>query len=531
MSSIRASLYLKHFNKEYSPEILEFANKLFPDYIFTWREGKQQYGYCTACKNEFKTEGLHHKYIVICPKCKEEVTVQSSGISRTRMINQVYFIYYEKSAVDPEAIVARGIYGVEDFTVKDFKSVEPKLIDKTLYVFKIGESVMLSRYTYYDEIQRKMHAAGWDNFETSTTIYSELHTWQLYNQTRGISAYSIDSIERAVEGTPFQYSCWQSYNDEGAVKFFDLFSKYPRTVEYLTKLGFKRLIEAKLTGAPTYGAVNWKGKTVFKMLRINRADLKLLRNSGISVDSPLFLRLYQMNKKDKKGYTIQELKEVEKVLTYVYPRDIPLLTKYSTLRKTFNYLKKQYEKGNDLNVRRHFYSLSDTLVNYRDYLRDCMTLEMDLKNERVLFPKDLYTAHQITIAQVKVKENEKLEFSFKVRYETLSKKYRFEYGGLIIRPVKSVRELIEEGKALHHCVGTYAERHASGYCSIFLIRKATDPDQPYYTLELFGDRIIQTRGMNNCSTTPEIDEFLKVWTEEKIFQKKKGQKVKITVPA
>ena len=58
---------------------------------------------------------------------------------------------------------------------------------------------------------------------------------------------SRDSIKKAVKGTPFQYSTYDSYIDGDMVKFFSLYARYP-CVEYLTKFGMSELVEAKLIG-------------------------------------------------------------------------------------------------------------------------------------------------------------------------------------------------------------------------------------------------------------------------------------------
>ena len=77
-----------------------------------------------------------------------------------------------------------------------------------------------------------------------------------------------------------------------------------------------------------------------------------------------------------------------------------------------------------------------------------------------------------------------------------------------------MQEIIDEGKALCHCVGGYAERHAKGKLHIMFIRKADKPDVPFYTVEvdLFG-KIVQVRGQRNCKTTPEVDAFIEAYKE------------------
>jgi len=57
---------LSHIPKKLTPEIEKFAIDVvfkYQRYIFTTRQGKQQYGYCTYCQNDFPTTGLRHNKI------------------------------------------------------------------------------------------------------------------------------------------------------------------------------------------------------------------------------------------------------------------------------------------------------------------------------------------------------------------------------------------------------------------------------------------------------------------------------------
>ena len=92
----------------------------------------------------------------------------------------------------------------------------------------------------------------------------------------------------------------------------------------------------------------------------------------------------------------------------------------------------------------------------------------------------------------------------------------FELNGLLIRPCQNETELIREGKDLHHCVATYAKRHAEGKTAILFIRQAKAPDKPFFTLE-FDEKnlaVVQNRGLRNCDRTPEVTAFEKAWLEQ-----------------
>ena len=76
-----------------------------------------------------------------------------------------------------------------------------------------------------------------------------------------------------------------------------------------------------------------------------------------------------------------------------------------------------------------------------------------------------------------------------------------------------VRVVAVEGNALHHCVGTYGKKHANGSTAIFFIRRASRPNEPWYTLELDEKKleVRQNRGKHNCARVPEVQAFENKW--------------------
>jgi hypothetical protein len=504
-----------HFSTELSQEIVEYAIEIpfkSSRYIFTWKNGKQQHGYCTHCKNEFETQDLKHKSTSSCPICHSKCVVQASGISRKYMVDEVYFVYYEKSKANPNAITARGIYALRDYRF-DFRSVDTMFQTKALYVFEQGNSRMVHRpHVYFSHIEGMAYVSNWNS---KKNVLSELNT----SMANKPSYCSYDSIKEAVKGTPFQYSTWERYLSGDLVQFFDLYSKYP-CIEYLTKLGMESLVEAKLYGHKTFGAINWNGKTLQKVVRLSKPDLKEIRDTKISI-GPLALRLFQLSKRDKSNLTLEEIYEIVQGYGSQF-EDLQIILKHTTLGKSNNYITKQFKKDLDKKI---FYHEFQVLQMWRDYIKDCNRLGMDLNQESILFPSNLHRAHQNTIKQVKIKEDAEITRKIQLRKKFLEG-YCFEYAGLIIRPAADSKELIEEGKALHHCVGTYANRYAKGETNLFVIRRVSEPDKPFYTMEIKDNNIQQTRGLKNCAPTKEVQAFIEVFTTERLIPKPKKQKTK-----
>lgn len=497
--------FSQHFSTQISKEMVDFVENVvlkWSRYIFTYRVGKKQYGYCTHCKSDFQTGCFKHGSRVNCPVCESACKVRASGRGRKTMIDDAYFVFYEKSAINPEAITARGIYVVRDYRF-DFRKTETEFATKAMYLFEPGNSMAYHRYLYYSETKGMCYVGNWDR---TKTVRSENNS----SMANKASYCSYDSIKKTVKGTPFQYSTWETYKDGDMVQFFDLFSKYP-CIEYLTKLGFSELVSAKLHGHHTYSAVNWNGKSPLQVLRVSKQELHELKSSGIKI-GPLALKLFQISRKDKSNLSFREIYEI--VQTYgSHLKDLQKILKFTTLRRVHNYIQKQHTKkyGN----RKYGNMAYQVLHTWRDYLADCIDLEMDVTQDNILFPSDLDKAHQDTLVKIKHLENQMLDMKIQRRMSVLHK-YCFEAFGLIIRPALSTKELIQEGNALSHCVGRYAKDYASGKTNILVIRKAEALDKPFYTMEVRGNKIMQTQGFKNRRPDETVAKFIAAFEEEKL---------------
>jgi len=508
--------YTDHFSEEISDGIKKYAIDeafKFSRYIFTRKDKQQQYGYCTHCEAEFKTYSLRHLEETICPSCKSKVTVESSGMGRKYMIDNVYFVYYEKSVKDPNVIVARGIHAQRDYRF-DYHRVITQYFLMAMYVFDSakGESTMLEHHYYGN------------GYERTSSIFSLAGP---YAQRGARTSYSRESIEVAVKNTPYKYSTWESYYHEDMTKFFELYTKYPN-IEYLTKEGYRELVEAKLDAKLTYRTVNWKGKTIFKILKVDKQDLKLIKAKKINLTFS-FLKIFHDAKKRNWNLTIEETISVADEYLNYYDSLLNAL-KYSSMKKLINYFSKQYNNYNISKTGKHYFGKGSVLTTFRDYITDCILLEIDTTKDQVIFPKDLFTAHQNTIKQIKMQKDERLDLLIKNRVKLLEK-YEFQCNGLTIRPAESSDELIKEGAALSHCVGTYADRYSKGETDIFFIRKVSEKDKPYYTIEVRKDKILQVHGKNNRSPSEDVAEFIKEFTSEKLTKKKVTIQNRITIPA
>lgn len=519
--------FFSHFSTEISPDLKQFVTDvalLHSRYLFTRRVRSFQFGYCTHCKEEYLIKSktaLRHGQEAICEKCKSSVKVKASGLGRSSLIDQAYVAWYEKSRVDDESITATVYLVIKDFT-GSYVNVEENYFPITMYLFQPGKAVMLRRTAYWSGFfhNRKIHYSN--AWEFRRTVHSTL--MKVYSQNASIHQ-AVSSISKAVEKTPFQYCEWgkyaKKYPHHDLVEFFGLFAKYP-CVEYLMKLGMERIVYEKISGGKTYGAINWRGKSLHKVLKLTNQDAKQWMKQKFKSDLRS-LYMYQLFKRLGYPFDMIETAYLSNLINYLqeiqsqqFQSLLPESVECPTPLQVYKYILRQ-SKNQKISAG---YLYSD----WKDYLRECNELGMDLSRENVIFPKDLQEAHRVTSQKVKMKRDAELYEKSIERAQQLDKKYRFSYNGFLIRPAASTEELFAEGKALQHCVGTYSSHYANGITDILVIRKVEESDKPFFTMQITGGNVIQCRGFKNCEMTKEVREFVDLFVMEKLSTKKRKRK-------
>ena len=522
--------YMKHFRSGLSRKITDYATDVVfkkSRYIFTTRKGKQQSGYCTHCNQSFDADKFKHNSRQTCPSCGSDCTVKSAGRGHKYLVDDAYFLYFEKSARDRQVVTARGFLAVRDYGL-EYHNIQTQYLEIARYVFKMGSSAMFTKFGWYSLLESKLISYG--DWTPRSKVFSMANQTGIANKRFFDRSYK--SLAAAVKGTPFQYSTLDQYPWADPEVFLGMYSKWP-SIEYLTKLGFDGLVANKLDGAYTYGAINWRGKDLFSVLKITKQDLQALKAAGIDPDAQ-FLAIFQISKRDGSNLSFEH---IQRICNHHYFDDrLRSILKHTTFRRAESYIEKQFKslraKADRENTKKKAYvwrpaNFSDVIQQWYDYIADCHRLEMDLKKDTVFFPRDLYRAHQNTIKQIKLKEDMELDTRIQARAADLQKRFGLTRYGMLVRPAMSTGELIAEGKALNHCVGTYAAQYANGHNIILLIRQKANPAKPFYTMEIRNGQIIQVRGKNNCSADDAVKKFIQAFKKSRLNAPDSKQKVKI----
>lgn len=150
---------------------------------------------------------------------------------------------------------------------------------------------------------------------------------------------------------------------------------------------------------------------------------------------------------------------------------------------------------------RNGYKINDATM-WCDYIDNLRFFGKDLHNAKYVCPTDLRAEHDRYVIK-KARADARLELEKQLEKEeqfrkTKAKFFGIEFtdGKISVRVLESVAEIIQEGKAMHHCVGSYHSKTDS------LILSACIDGERIETIELSLSqlKVIQSRGICNKNT-------------------------------
>ncbi len=150
---------------------------------------------------------------------------------------------------------------------------------------------------------------------------------------------------------------------------------------------------------------------------------------------------------------------------------------------------------------RNGYKISDAIL-WCDYIDFLHFFGKDLRNAKYVCPKDLHTEHD-RYMQKKAQADARQELAKQLQKEAEYRKAKEKFFGLMfsdelisVRVLESVSEIIQEGKLMHHCVGSYHNKKDSLILSACIDGKRIETVE----ISLSQLRVIQSRGVCNKNT-------------------------------
>lgn len=479
---------------------------VMPAYFFyDYKKGRKIVkGKCSSCGKDVEIAGARHNRKAACPDCGREVTMKARG-RRGNLYDRKTCQVIQKTGPDEVAIRIVKCY----YTYKTDDTPEKFIRENARLFVKNMDAKDIQCDMYYDSYGGGL-LTSWRH--GIRPVYSH---WQYNFEADQSGLVYCGNLPEALEGTPWQYcpvkAFYEHYHEEMEMwPFLSAYIQHPK-FEHLIKTGFFVLATCLAYSRYHGGVLDETQDRTHRLLGVMAEDVPFLRQLDPDFSTLNIFREYcQLNLQDRQKLLLWQIEnKVE--------RDVLKILKHMTPHKMMRYMESQYSflvlRKTKFGTAR--YSSMQALVSeYRDYLDMCVKQDYDMRNSFVLYPKDLQKSHDKVARRIKMKADAKMRRDFKAAYNSIMQRMDFEMDGMKIVYPATPDEIIAEGHALHHCVGSYVDRVAKKECIILFLRKSKEESKPFYTIEVQGREVIQVRGMKNDPPTPKVERFMKQWEKE-----------------
>lgn len=339
----------------------------------------------------------------------------------------------------------------------------------------------------------------------------------------------LSETYQELQGTAFEYCALKEYAaavyKTNPIMYLERYQHTPQ-IEMLTKMGLTDVVTELVNCR--YGIVaNENATRPDEFLGIRKECVKqLIRAKGN-------IHMLQIMKAEKRLQRIWTEEQITKLTELdLAGGQIETVIKYMSLQKLLNRIEKYAGCPYGTMCPESEERIKNTANTYIDYIGMRIALGYDMNNTVYQQPRNLRTAHdKMVLESNKEKMDERIRFveqrysNIRANYRRLRKIYYFEDDKYLIRPARSAREIVEEGRILHHCVGGngYLRKHNDGQTYILMLRFKDKAEEPYITVEINtgNSEIIQWYGEKDRK--PDKKNMQK-WLDQYLEQLRNKQK-------
>lgn len=536
-----------------SDEAREYMEKDFRSYLIyesVEGAGKTKRFTCTACGKAFKNGSAgkertitpemralwsaKHKEAYKCPYCGVEATVINSRILSTRNLDE------EKCT----CVFLKS--GRDDVWIRCF--IRSRTYEGTKYTYGFREWMRYRLSPGKAEFW-ELYNGGW-----SKGNFREAFTWNFgyYHESHDYEVYGDNFT---LEDTFLKYHSFKYY--EGvyaanlpAIKYLCWYAIHPQ-IEMLSKLGlFDVLNEMIFRNTDDKSILNWQAKKPWELFGLPKQLYDIWRSEyyGEMDVLKIFKALRGTSAKDfilsadVLKHTGQKLKEAKKLISLSRKLNFNVKDAIKYCVKSGECLAK---KKNTCCFRDY---TQEAFEMWLDYL-DMAKLTESIKTVSV-FPSNLKAAHDsFLIAANYAKEKKNLEElkrkavataapiikkfpKVEKIYKSIKNKYSYSNDKYTIIVPDGITDIVLDGMLLGHCTyrtDRYYDRISTNESYIVFLRKTSDTEMPWYTLEIEpGGTIRQKRttGDNQFEDLDEAMPFLLEWQSVVAGRLNKSDRIK-----
>lgn len=477
---------------------------VMPAYFFYdyKRGGMDIPGTCTSCGHEVRLSNVKQGNKGICPHCKRELIMKPRSRRGCCMADRETCQVIQNTGNGELLIRTIKVW----YTYRTDKPEIQIYENARQFIRQDGNDGKISVESYYYQHGRGI-LTDWKKGERPA-LFSQ---WQYHFEADTCGHLYSRNLPNELKGTVWEYCPIADFYNHfhepmQALPFLGAFLKHPR-LEHLAKVGFWNIV-SDLAYRHFPDCLDETQNRTHQILKVAAEDIRFLRELEVDIPTLKIFREYA-GLKDRRRLLCWQMEQDVK-------RDILPILKHITVHKFIRYIDSQFES---LRLRRtshgtlRYKGMQDLVSEYRDYLDMCRKMGYDMKNSFVLFPKDLQKSHDKAARRFKQRKDALVKRDFIAVYQQLSGQLDFEKDGMKIVYPATPDDVVKEGHALHHCVGSYTERVAEKECIILFLRKCSEEEKPFYTVEVRNQKAVQVRGKGNCSMTPEVKSFIAAWEQ------------------
>ena len=408
-------------------------------YIFYKRHGKQIEGVCSYCHSivSLAAGGHKHNDEVRCPHCHKKVTLKAAG--KVHDIQQTtFFVIINKIST---GLMLRRFYSCSRITHTENIIAQEKItISEDARAFIPFNGTKSKHYTPMCEGEEKV----WRYVEERD------HYWYSGGTTT-VPAFWFPLYQKGLtqelRGTPFEYSGLK----EAAKGMTRINGREidPETYLFHWKMEpmLEALVKAKLFTLAwdvCYGS--WRISSVslssskfatkqdrrlHKLLNVRKSDIKVIRKYNFNHSQLDIYRLVLGEPDAVEWVKLAKMKsdkdQNKPSPENLYPRLKKCIEVFGvkvTRRIVFDYLPTQMTET--------YSNIELMLSDWLDYTEECRTLQYNMEDTMVLYPKKLLHSHSITSRKIEKRKTMMVDKQIRHRYKSDRPKYEYRSGDYMV---------------------------------------------------------------------------------------------------
>lgn len=460
----------------------------FMDHAVGTRKDKVRRFYCSACSGTVDAPWKHNK-TETCPLCGAVLKVSKTIFQRVQFERVSYFYRdFDMKGRIALVMVTANVKKVWRGGSEDVSWSSPLRVLTSPLDYKWGNWATQTAI-YYNQ---------WDGWSDRNSDYFQTSAGYIYLPDPDVlkDTYYEDMLRPTVA---IAERGWRINYDHLLMKDGSIVAG---VYEMLARGGYYRLCRELVRGVYyDEDRPNWRGKNAGEVLGIggqNRARLRKL-DGGTRM-----IRWLKISEKCGYKLTDEELTWLSKSLD---EGDVKKIMNHKHLPRMgitsiINYLRKQVKKGG---IPRDYYRSTGqaAVALWLDYLDMAASMKLDLSRDSVYKPTKLRDRHDDLVAVVSAGKTESKYPKVATVCAKIKEKYEWRGDKYYVLVPSGAVDIMREGKRLNHCIvredeNRYLERIEREETYIMFLRKNSDVDAPWYTMEVEpGGNVIQLRTYND----------------------------------